>query len=716
MRDNREEMNKLNQVLEEVRKQYDENRLQLSSYREDYAASQRALWEDVGPVSISNGLDQIADFMGHIHTMKNQLRSYEFLLKQSSKLERQLDSPYFGRIDFSEIKAGKLTEPEQLYIGTYNLISDAHEFLIYDWRSPLASMFYDYGLGEASYECADGTIAGEISLKRQYKIEKGELAYAIDSEINIDDTVLQDMLSQQTEQKMKTIITTIQREQNQVIRNDQDKVLVVQGAAGSGKTSVALHRIAYLMYKNRERLSPEQVIIFSPNELFGDYISSVLPQLGEDNVKQSTFGALVESHLRSLAGIRLEKYSDMMEALFDAHPSTQQQTRIHCMSSKSSAYFKDALDQFAARLVKASPEFEAITYGEAKLFSTADLGVLFESTYKDMPYMKRIGKIRERLKNAIPHEKRQGHSKKRLALLQQIDRFSEVDLLGLYRRFIQGYYSAPDDQSALNYTLGRISSGVLDYEDQIAMLYLKLVIGGIDPEYTMRVVVVDEAQDYTPLQYEILKRLYNRAHFTILGDIHQSIHPHLNIGSYDRLIEVFQEEQPKFIQLLKSYRSTQEINAFASQLLKPFLIEDARSDSYGRSGETPEVIHLALSESQRTIKKLIRTSLLKGHKSVGILTKSERDARKLFERLRLSPDVKLITQNTDLFINQGALIMPIYMAKGLEFDAVIIHDFDNQNLVSLSDARLLYTACTRALHELKLLKFGDFTGVIDQVV
>lgn len=330
--------------------------------------------------------------------------------------------------------------------------------------------------------------------------------------------------------------------------------------------------------------------------------------------------------------------------------------------------------------------------------------------------MKRIGKIRERLKNAIPHEKRQGHSKKRLALLQQIDRFSEVDLLGLYRRFIQGYYSEPGDQSALNYTLGRISSGVLDYEDQIAMLYLKLVIGGIDPEYTMRVVVVDEAQDYTPLQYEILKRLYNRAHFTILGDIHQSIHPHLNIGSYDRLIEVFQEEQPKFIQLLKSYRSTQEINAFASQLLSPFLKEESRSDSYGRSGETPEVIHLALSESHKTIKKLIRTSLLKGHKSVGILTKSERDARKLYERLRSSPDVKLITQNTDLFINQGALIMPIYMAKGLEFDAVIIHGFDNQNLVSLSDARLLYTACTRALHELKLLKFGDITSVIDQVV
>jgi len=716
MRDNREEINKLNQVLEEVHKQYDENRLQLSSYREDYAASQRELWEDVGPVSISNGLDQIADFMGHIHTMQNQLRSYEFLLKQSGKLERQLASPYFGRIDFSEIKAGKLTDSDQLYIGTYNLISESHEFLIYDWRSPLASMFYDYGLGEASYECADGIIAGNISLKRQYKIENGELVYAIDSEINIDDTVLQDMLSQQTEQKMKTIITTIQKEQNQVIRNDQDKVLVVQGAAGSGKTSVALHRIAYLMYKNRERLNPEQVIIFSPNELFGDYISSVLPQLGEDNVKQSTFGALVESHLRSLPAIRLEKYSVMMEALFDAHPSLNQRARIHCMSSKASMNFKEALDQFAVHLVKKSPDFEAITYGDATLFTSADLRMLFESTYKDMPYMKRIGKIRERLKNAIPHEKRQGHSKKRLALLQQIDRFSEVDLLGLYQRFIKGYYSAQEDQAVLSYTLGRISSGVLDYEDQIAMLYLKLVIGGIDPEYNMRVVVVDEAQDYTPLQYEILKRLYNRAHFTILGDIHQSIHPHLNIGSYDRLIEVFQEEQPKFIQLLKSYRSTQEINAFASHLLKPFIKGESRSDSYGRSGEPPEVINSLPSESHKIIKKLIRASLSKGHKSVGILTKTERDARMLYERLKSSAEIKLITQNADLFINQGALIMPIYMAKGLEFDAVIIHDFDSQKLASLSDARLLYTACTRALHELKLLMLRDFTGVIDQVV
>lgn len=267
----------LEKVLAEIRKQLDEKRNYKERFRKDYMETHKEMWDDIGSVSISNGLDQVVDFMQFINSTKMQKRSHEFTRKLEEKYEQMLSSPYFGRMDFIE---NNDDDVEKFYIGISNLINEDYDFLVYDWRAPVSSMFYEYEIGKAKYECPEGIINGKINLKRQYKINNGKVEYMFDSDINIEDDVLQEILGKSTDNKMKAIVTTIQREQNQVIRNEEYKNLIVQGPAGSGKTSVALHRIAYLLYKHREKIKPQNIVIFSPNDIFNDYISNVLPQLG----------------------------------------------------------------------------------------------------------------------------------------------------------------------------------------------------------------------------------------------------------------------------------------------------------------------------------------------------------------------------------------------------------------------------------------------------
>ncbi|MDF2884099.1 MAG: hypothetical protein K0R54_4665, partial [Clostridiaceae bacterium] len=257
----------LQQVLKEARRQYEEKRDMKEKFKKNALETQRQLWQDVGSLSISNGLEQIVDFMEFIDAMKIQKRRHEFTAKIQEKYEKMLYSPYFGRIDFLENGDRK---PEKYYIGNSNLADDNYDFLIYDWRAPVSSMFYDYEIGKANYKCPEGIIQGEITLKRQYKISNGEIQYMFDSNLNIDDEILQDILSKSADSKMKAIVTTIQREQNRVIRNEEYRNLIVQGPAGSGKTSIALHRIAYLLYKHRDKITSKNIVIFSPNEIFND--------------------------------------------------------------------------------------------------------------------------------------------------------------------------------------------------------------------------------------------------------------------------------------------------------------------------------------------------------------------------------------------------------------------------------------------------------------
>ncbi|CEH34314.1 Helicase IV [Romboutsia lituseburensis] len=391
----------LQKVLKETKKQLDEKRDAKDRLKKEAVETQRELWSDLGSVSIENGLDQLSDFMSFMDIMKNQKRSHEFNEKLEAKYEKMLESPYFGRIDFVEENE---STNEKCYIGLSNLIDEDYDFLVYDWRAPISSMFYDYETGQASYECPEGLISGEITSKRQYKINNGKIEYMFDSNISIEDEVLQELLSKNSDDKMKGIVTTIQREQNKVIRNEYYKNLIVQGAAGSGKTSVALHRIAYLLYKHKDKITPQNIIIFSPNNIFNDYISNVLPQLGEDNMYQTTFKDYMHKELSNQ--FKKETTSEMMEYILDSNEKLTYQDRIKNIKFKTSVEFMNILKQYVNYLETMDRGFKDIFVRGKLIISSKDIQKLFFEDYSNLPVKRRLEKIKSRIVFLIePYEK-----------------------------------------------------------------------------------------------------------------------------------------------------------------------------------------------------------------------------------------------------------------------------------------------------------------------
>lgn len=730
----------LEEVLEETRKQYDDNRFMKDRLESDTRETQKEMWQDLGSVSISNGLEQIADFMSYINTMKNQKRSNEFAAKLEEKFERILLTPYFGRFDFQESGAG---ETEKCYIGISNLIKENCNFMIYDWRAPISSMFYDYEIGTAQYDCPDGSIQGEIVLKRQYKINDGKMEYMFDSNLKIDDEILQSMLSKNTDQKMKAIVTTIQREQNQVIRNEAYNHLVVQGAAGSGKTSVALHRIAYLLYKHRENITAKNILIFSPNGIFNDYISNVLPQLGEDNMSQTTFSDYMHAALGP--SFRKEKYSDMMEYIFGANKNDNYKLRINSIKLKSSNAFYKVVKRYIEDVSQKDRAFKDVVFDNNLIISAEEIKVLFFGEYVNLPLKRRLQKLKERMLFLIePYKKRRIKDEaKRLLhtasiidktelqikskalvnaelkiVIDEIDRMTDCNLVDLYRNLylsnnylnedsIEGF-SALQIKQLSKFTVENLSAGILYYEDQAPLLLLKAMLGELPKTTEIKFVIVDEAQDYTAIQYDILYHFFSHANITILGDLNQSINPYMNIGDYAQLESIFPKNDTLRITLNKSYRSTIEIIKFSRGLLHR-AIED---ECVERSGDLPKVMGFNNSdEIVEQITKDVKFYKAHGYKSVGIITKSVKQTEFVYEILKEKVHVNAIVHEDDEYICD-TVIIPIYLAKGLEFDVVLIYDVNTENYCGEEDRLQLYTACTRALHVLNLYYQGEKTVLL----
>ena len=732
----------LQEVLKEVEKQLTERRDLKERFKNDAIETQREMWQDLGSVSISNGLEQIADFMAYINTMKTQKRSHEFTKKLEEKYELMLSSPYFGRMDFVE-KGEDVAE--KCYIGISNLINDDYDFLVYDWRAPISSMFYDYEIGEANYKCPEGIVDGELTLKRQYKINNGKLEYMFDSNLKIDDEVLQDMLSKNTSDKMKAIVTSIQREQNKVIRNEEYKNLIVQGPAGSGKTSIALHRIAYLLYKHREKITPKNIVIFSPNEIFNDYISNVLPQLGEENMLQTTFKEYMHKALDN--EFYKEDYYEMMEYILGSKDKLTYKTRINNIKYKSSTDFVDVLKQYVAYIEKKDRNFKDIIFRNNLIISSKDLEELFYKDYVQLPLKRRLQKIKERILflldpykkdriEEISEELRNSGSyidnieireisrttiqNETKAIYDEINRITEFDLMDIYKNLFENleHFCANSNYEYNNkiindiktYTLENLNVGKLNYEDQPPLLYLKGALGDIPKTSEIKYVIIDEAQDYTPLQYEIFNQLFSQANITMLGDLNQSINPFMNVCSYNKISKIFPEDNTCIINLSKSYRSTMEITKFSRMLLD----KEVDAECVERSGDKPLVIGF---EKEKEIKeKLIEDIKLykeKGYKSIGIITRTMKQAQDVYSFIKDKVNVKAIVKDDDEFVND-TIVIPSYLAKGLEFDAVIIYDAGNENYCCEEERLLLYTACTRALHSLCIYYLGEITPLLKE--
>ena len=471
-------------------------------------------------------------------------------IKKLMKLKKSLESPYFGRVDF---ESNGFSEP--VYIGINGIAKDL-TFYVFDWRTPIASLFYNYGTGPASYEAPRGTISGNIALKRQYKISDEKIERCFNSDLNIDDEYLQEILANASSEKMTNIVNTIQREQNEIIRNVSDKYLIVQGIAGSGKTSVALHRIAYLLYKEKN-LSSNNVLIFSPNDVFSQYISNVLPELGEDNVLQTTFSDFASAYIRDFKEI--ESFTQFIERYYKSDSISEEEYKT--TKYKVSDEFKSLIDNYIERY-RENISFIRPIIINGKSIKIADLNRLLKTTFDKFPLSERIDRISEYIcdYNNISYKKYGKTIREKIKTIVNFD----LDVKKMYEDIISSdqFKECVGLKENAGFKVGK----QLKYDDLLPLMYIYFEMNGYPKNNSIRHVIIDEAQDYSLLQFYMLKKIFYTASFTVLGDIHQTINPYYIYNNLNDVNSIF-ENKGKYIELNKTYRSSQEIIEFTNQIL-----------------------------------------------------------------------------------------------------------------------------------------------------
>jgi DNA helicase-2/ATP-dependent DNA helicase PcrA len=596
-----------------------------------------------------------------------------------AKLLKARKNPFFGSLEFKD----EFGDTERLYIGLMQ-IEEEGRFYVYDWRAPISSMFYDFGLGPAWYEAPLGRIGGAILERRQFKIEDGVITRCFDTDLSVADDYLQEVLSQSSSEKMKNIVTTIQHEQNSVIRNIEDRFLIVQGVAGSGKTSVALHRVAYLLYKDT-RLHSGNVVIFSPNKVFTEYISDVLPDLGEENTLQTTFSDFARSYLGECGEV--ESFPGFIERAYVANASDP--TRNLVMQWKLSDVFKELVERFASETIAQARCTGGINanrrqYDAEKL--TAKFRAAAGSTLPEKA---------ERLADILSDETAVEYEEARDQIERELQERLRLrySIRGVYREFLSWAASSAPAAIDRNAAMHQPDRWVA-YEDSIAMLYLQFRLFGFPRDTTVLHVEMDEAQDYTLLQMEIVARIFEKASFTVLGDVNQTINPFYRHASLKQFSDAFQGSA-RYVELTKAYRSTEEIVRYANQILG---IENVSALRHRQ--QDPVVERMATeAEFLPAMQEELQTLTEAGLKSIAIITKTAGEATALFQALRTRiPGLCCMAGSSESF-SKKLVVLPSYLSKGLEFDGVIAYS-DPRAPYTESDRHLYYVVCTRAQHRL----------------
>ena len=660
----------------------------------------------------SDGFEALVELSQYINPVTDKIIDYEEEEHKILLLEKMIKSPYFARIDF---KFDDEDEFEKIYIGRSSLRKNSYqEMYVYDWRSPIASIFYRFMTGEAFYDAPCGRVTGELNLKRQYEIKNGKLEYFFDSDVQIVDEFLRQLLSQNTTAKMKAIVETIQHEQDVVIRDMENDLLMVQGVAGSGKTSIALHRAAYLMYQGLQtKLSANNIMIISPNSIFEQYISNVLPELGEDNVISSVFEDILSA---LLIGRKIQSRNDFLENLIVN--SKYKEISRNSIEFKTSSFFREILDQFLIDIPRQWIEFEDVYY-EGKCVVS---GQILKDKILGRPETP-LGIKLEQLEDYILEQifgtgKGRGHKEEKNLIKQEIQKFIKIDIVELYKILFSNeayFYSLLQNsnlsqgiKSIWEYTRENLEADRLYYDDAIAIAYLYLKIYGTNKYKNIKQVVIDEAQDYYPLQYEIFNLLFSNAKFTILGDMKQTLAKKEDISFYEQIQKILNKKKSSLIMLDKSFRCTNEILNFSLK----FIEKSSQIKSFNRNGDSPKV-YIA-DNSEIFIDEIVKEINLcqeKGFQSICLICKTEKNSIYLFNKIKHKLDIQLI-KNGSVSDLQGVFILPVYMSKGLEFDTVLICDADSQNYHDEDDKNLLYVACTRALHKLSLFCENEVSPLI----
>ena len=665
-----EELLHLTDILRMVDEELVEAERSVEKMDEEYREAQQYMAERRGEDN-TRDMFQTRMLLGQIDDRGNSAVVYRDRLKKT-KL-----SPYFARIDF---RPQGERDSASYYIGLYAFRFQQQLYII-DWRSPVASMFYDFELGPAFYTAPQGRTDGELTRKRQFKITGGQMEYAFDSSQNIQDDILQQELAHTSDEKMKSIISTIQKEQNRIIRDEKAKVMIIQGVAGSGKTSIALHRVAFLLYRYRNTIKAQNVTIISPNKVFGDYIAGVLPELGEEPI--------FDASLEDLALIQLEEGVDFVgdrDPLETSDKAWQARVRF-----KATAEFVELMNDFIARLAEVAFQPRDYQYGEWNVPGEWIWQRI--QVYQRFPLMERLNQVADdihsRLENEFFRDEAVPHRNTILQALRKMLRFKTT--LSLYREFYRQI-----GQPKLYKPFQR---GVLEWNDVYPYLYLQAAFTGLQESRLIKHLVIDEMQDYTPIQYAVLNRLFPCPK-TILGDFGQSIDPNRQY-TLEQLHGLYPGSQ--LVRLEKSYRSTWEIIHFAKQL-----VHQADFEAVERHGEAPAVFAAATEEEELArLCQIVEEFHQSEYNALGIVTRTNGEAQALFEQLTSrGAQVSLVTPESKSFHN-GALVLSVQMSKGLEFDQVAVPHVNAGTYHTPFDRNLLYVACTRAMHRLALTYTGE---------
>jgi DNA helicase II / ATP-dependent DNA helicase PcrA len=766
----RQEQERLDSIMETITEQIGKLEDETFRRRQEVIDIRKHFWDDV-----KVNTDTFDDYLETIISLRQQAQAlsvsqstHRQSFKRLSALRRMKDVPYFGRIDFTEEGT---SAAERIYIGISTLTDTSGEnILIYDWRAPISSIYYDYPPGPAEYTTLEGVIRGILEKKCQYIIRDGVIKSMFDTSLTIGDEILQQVLGKVTDKHMHNIVATIQREQNRIIRHDRGRLLIVQGPAGSGKTSAALQRIAYLLYKYRDRLKADQIILFSPNSMFNSYVSNVLPELGEENMQQVTFQEYLNHRLSN--EFQVESPYEQLEYELTAADDPSFRTRTASIRFKASTRFFETIKKYRQSLELSGMLFKDIKFRGNPIVTAQQIAERFYSSDTSLRFHNRLEKLTdwlnkkideaekfertkpwvqeeiELLSNEDYHKAYTYLRKKRGLKGESLDNYeNEIEALGqlivrqklkpLRKRIrtlrfidIKGIYKQlfcdptriklwmegeiPEEwEDICRLTVKMLDEGKLFYEDATPFLFLKDLIQGFQTNISIKHVLVDEGQDYSPFQFEYLKCLFPSARMTVLGDFNQAIFAHASeTTDFHTLTSLYGPDETDAITLTQSYRSTRPIVEFTRGLVPG----GERIIPFERDGDKPVLTRVSdQAELHRCIASKISDLRNRGYNTIAIICKSAAESTAAYEALSNVEEIKLVKSGTTEY-EQGVVVIPAYLAKGIEFDAVIIYNASAKVYGDENLRRLFYTACTRAMHYLQLYSVGEPSPFLRNVV